>query len=504
MINLYTFSTSKRYGVKKKMEKLNQSLAVNVKRPQHIRVMQFGEGNFLRAFVDEMLDNLNTQCGGDYGVAVVQPLEKGMCKMLKDQDCLYTVILRGREETGDVKKVKIVGSVIKTVEPYADFQSYLDLAKEDTLRFIVSNTTEAGIVYTGKDQYADAPQASYPGKLTRFLHERFLLDKPGFILLPCELIDDNGAHLKDAVLKTAAQWDLGDDFIRWIERENIFCSTLVDRIVTGFPRKELPGLFEELGYEDQQLDTAEPFGLWVIEGPEQVKKELPLDQVNPVIFTDNVKPYKLRKVRMLNGAHTTMVLGAYLSGLDTVGECMADKDVRPFLERALYNEIMPNVPLPENVVKEFAAAVLLRFENPFNRHELLSIALNSVSKWTARVLPTLLDYTEKSGSPAPCLAFGLSALICFYAGIKQNAAGEYEGLRDGKPYPVKDDAPVLSFFSELNKDMDEKALANAVLSNESLWGRSLTDIPGLESMITAQLSAIRAKGIRAAMRETGV
>ena len=482
------------------MNRLSSRLCPSVKRPEHIRVMQFGEGNFLRAFVDEMLDNLNTQCGGDYGVAIVQPLGKGMCHLLNEQDCLYTVILRGREETGDVKKTKIVGSVLKTVEPYADFQSYLDLAKEDTLRFIVSNTTEAGIVYTGEDQYEDRPQASYPGKLTRFLHERYLLGKPGFIILPCELIDDNGAHLRDAVLKTAAQWELGDPFISWIENENIFCSTLVDRIVTGFPRKELPGLFEELGYEDQQLDTAEPFGLWVIEGPEQVKQELPLDQVNPVVFTDNVKPYKLRKVRMLNGAHTTMVLGAYLAGLDTVGECMADGDVRPFLEKALYDEIMPRVPLDPQVVMDFASAVLLRFENPFNRHELLSIALNSVSKWTARVLPSLKDYAAAEGKPAPCLTFGLSALICFYAGIRKNENGEYDGLRDGKPYPVRDDAPVLEFFSRLDPAMDAGELAHAVLANTALWGEDLTVIPGLEELVANQLSSIRAEGIRAAMR----
>ncbi len=478
------------------MEKLNKALVPQVKRPENIRVMQFGEGGFLRAFVDEMLDNMNTQCGCDLGVAIVQPLEKGMCKLLRDQDCLYTVMLRGREQTGDVKKVKVVGTVLKTVEPYADFQSYLDLAKIDTLRFIVSNTTEAGIVYTGKDSYDDRPQASYPGKLTRFLHERFLLKKPGFILLPCELIDDNGYHLKDAVLKTAKQWNLGEEFIAWLNNDNIFCSTLVDRIVTGFPRKELPGLFEELGYEDQQLDTAEPFGLWVIECPEQVKKELPLDKVNPVIFTDNVKPYKLRKVRMLNGAHTTMVLGAYLAGLDTVGECMADKDVRAFLEAALYKEIMPNVPLPEQVVRDFASAVLLRFENPFNRHELLSIALNSVSKWTARVLPTVKDYVKSKGSVPSCLAFGLASLICFYTGIRKNEAGEYEGLRDGKPYPVKDDAHVLSFFSAQTAPD-----AHAVLSNKDLWGEDLTAVPGLEEKVAAQLNDISAVGIRAAMRQ---
>ncbi|MBR0218102.1 MAG: tagaturonate reductase [Clostridia bacterium] len=485
------------------MERLNQAMVPQVKRPQSIRVMQFGEGGFLRAFVDEMLDNLNTQCGGDYGVAIVQPLERGMCQMLRDQDCLYTVMLRGREEKGDVKKVKVVGTVLTTVEPYADFQAYLDLAKLDTLRFIVSNTTEAGIVYTGTDKYDDKPQPSYPGKLTRFLHERFLLGKPGFIIMPCELIDDNGCHLKDAVLKTAKQWALGDSFIEWLEKDNIFCSTLVDRIVTGFPRKEVPGVFDELGYEDQQLDTAEPFGLWVIEGPEQVKKEIPLDQVNPVIFTDNVKPYKLRKVRMLNGAHTTMVLGAYLAGLDTVGECMADKDVRAFLQAVLYRNIMPNVPLPQDEVEAFAKAVLLRFENPFNRHELLSIALNSVSKWTARVLPTLKDNIKSTGRTPGPLSFGLTALILFYAGIKKNEAGEYEGLRNGKPYTVKDDAHVLEFFSGLDCDMPSEELVHAVLSNTKLWGEDLTAVGDLECVVEAQLSAVRDYGIREVMLSLG-
>ena len=472
-------------------------------RPEHIRVMQFGEGNFLRAFVDEMLDNLNCMAGGDWGVAVVQPLAQGLCGVLREQDCLYTVMLRGREAEGDVRRSRIVKSVLTAVEPYADFDAYLALAKIDTLRFIVSNTTEAGIVYTGQDKLDDRPPASYPGKLTRFLLERYRLGKKGFILLPCELIDDNGYHLKDAVIRTAEQWNLGEGFLRWVEEENIFCSTLVDRIVTGFPAKEKEQLWQELGYEDQLLDTAEPFGLWVIEGPEQVKKELPLDQVNPVVFTDSVKPYKLRKVRMLNGAHTTMVLGAYLAGLDTVGECMGDAVVRPFLDRALQREIMPYVPLPEPLVKEFAQAVCRRFENPYNRHELLSIALNSVSKWVARVLPSVKDCAEKTGAAPACLSFGLSALLWFYAGLQRDGDGNCFNLRGEQPYPVRDDAHVLSFFEGMSREMPPEKLAKEALSNAALWGEDLTKVPGLQEQVTAQLAAIRDLGVRAAMEEAG-
>ena len=484
------------------MERLSAQMMGNENRPGTVRVLQFGEGNFLRAFVDEMLDNLNRETGADVGVCIAQPLEKGMVDLLREQDHLYTVMLRGREEKGDVKKTRVVRSVVDSVKIYQEFEKFLSLAENDDLRFIVSNTTEAGIVYTGKDSYDDKPQASFPGKLTRLMHQRFLLGKKGFILLPCELIDDNGHFLKEAVVKTAKQWALGDEFLRWIEEENIFCSTLVDRIVTGFPRSEVPGIFEEIGYEDQQLVTAEPFGLWVIEGPACVKEELPLDKMNPVIFTDNVKPYKLRKVRMLNGAHTTMVLAAYMAGLDTVGECMADEDVRAFLGHALLDEIMPNVPLPREEVESFAVAVCQRFENPFNRHELLSIALNSVSKWMARVLPTLKDYVKKEGCVPPCLCFGLSALIMFYAGAHRNAEGTYEAIRDGKPYPVRDDEYVLSAFGRLSCDMPPETLSYAVLSDQELWGQNLRNVEGLETMVTEQLRDMQILGLRAAMKKT--
>ncbi len=470
--------------------------------PQNIRVLQFGEGNFLRAFVDEMFDNANRELGLDLGVAVVQPIARGMVDMLRAQDHRYTVLLRGREGDQDVCRSRVVPCIIASNNPYAEYADYLALAHVDTLRYIVSNTTEAGIVYTGQDQYDDAPPASYPGKLTRFLHERFLQGKPGFVIMPCELIDNNGDALQGAVQKTSKQWNLGAEFDTWLETENVFCSTLVDRIVTGFPRDEKETLWQGLGYEDQQLVVAEPFGLWVIEAPQRVRDELPIYKCNPVVYTDDVKPYKLRKVRMLNGAHTTMVLAAYLCGLDTVGQCMEDKGVRNFLGHALLSEIMPNVPLPGKEVEEFAVAVCKRFENPFNQHQLLSIALNSVSKYAARVLPTLEDHVKATGEVPQCLAFGLSALIMFYAGARQNAAGEYEGVREGNAYPVKDDQEVLEAFSKLSLDMTPESLAYAVLSDHTLWHRDLREVPGLEDTVTAQLRDIQLLGMRAAMDKT--
>lgn len=471
--------------------------------PGKIRVLQFGEGNFLRAFCDYMLDTANEKLNLDLGVAVTQPIERGMTGLLRGQDCLYTVLLRGREDSGNVRTTRVVQCVKEAFSPYEDFARLLAIARLPELRYIISNTTEAGIAYTGTDKIDDAPPASYPGKLTRFLLERFNAGLPGLVLLPCELIDDNGRALEDCVRKNAALWQLPEAFTKWLDTECTFCSTLVDRIVTGYPRAEAETLCGELGYTDNCLDVAEPFGLWVIEAPAWLRDELPLDKAGcPVVFTSDVHPYKIRKVRMLNGAHTTMVLAAYLAGLETVGDCMKDEQVRAFLGHALLDEIMPNVPLDKQDVQSFAAAVCRRFENPFNRHLLLSIALNSVSKYVARVLPTLEDYVKANGRAPRCLAFGLSALIMFYAGCRKNENGEYEGVRDGKPYPVKDDEHVLQAFSRLSCDMPPESLAYAVLADETLWGRDLRKIDTLEETVAGQLRDMQILGVRAAMDRT--
>ena len=324
------------------------------------------------------------------------------------------------------------------LNPYEDFDAFLAQARNPDLRFIVSNTTEAGIVYTGQDRLEDRPQASFPGKLTRLLYERWQAGLPGLIMLPVELIDNNGGELHTCVLKTAEQWKLPAAFMTWLEQENVFASTLVDRIVTGYPRQEAQALCEELRYEDKLLVAAEPFALWVIEGPASIAKALPLDRAGlPVVFTDNVKPYKMRKVRVLNGAHTSMVLAAYLCGLDTVGECMADPLVRSYLLHILDQEILPTLPKDLEETQAFASAVVERFENPFNRHLLMSIALNSVSKFRARVLPSIHAYAGQFGKLPPALTFSLAALLAFYrAGTR---------AKDGA-YTVADDAPVLAAF----------------------------------------------------------
>ena len=334
------------------MVQLNASTLSSVKMargvaPKTERVIQFGEGGFLRAFCDWMIDMANEKAGMDAGVVIVQPIERGMVSMLNEQDGLYTLILRGQVDGKPSKDERIIQSVKRGLSPYEDFEGYLALAHNPDMRIIISNTTEAGIVYTGKDSFDDKPQASYPGKLTRLLYERFTAlggkKGTGFILLPCELIDYNGRNLEECCMKTAEQWGLSEEFKTWLKTENVFCSTLVDRIVTGYPRGEAESLYEEFGYRDNMLDTAEPFGLWVIEGPAWIENELPFKKAGcNVVFTQDVSPYKLRKVRMLNGAHTSMVLGAYLAGHEIVGDCMADDTMRSYMSQALFNPVQPS------------------------------------------------------------------------------------------------------------------------------------------------------------------
>ena len=474
--------------------------------PRTERVIQFGEGGFLRAFCDWMIDMANEKAGMDAGVVIVQPIERGMVSMLNDQDGLYTLILRGQVDGKPSKDTRIIQSVTRGLSPYEDFDAYLALAHDPNLRIIISNTTEAGIVYTGKDAFDDRPQASYPGKLTRLLYERFTAQGgkkgSGFILLPCELIDYNGRNLQECCVKTAEQWGLSEEFKKWLVDENVFCSTLVDRIVTGYPRGEAEALWEEFGYQDNLLNTAEPFGLWVIEGPAWIENELPFKKAGcNVVFTQDVTPYKLRKVRMLNGAHTSMVLGAYLAGHEIVGDCMADKTMRTYMSRALFEEIMPTLDLPRDDLEAFASAIFERFSNPFNRHLLLSIALNSQSKFRARVLPTIKEYVKRKGALPPILTFSMAAFIAFYCGEKKED-GSFAGVRAaGNEYPIADDQFVLDFFAGM-KGKTPAEIAHAVLTNPEFWGEDLTQtIPGFEASVAASLDAIAARGAKKAIEE---
>ena len=385
-------------------------------------VMQFGEGGFLRGFVDYFFHKLNEKGLYDGKIVIVQPLPTGMIDMLNAQDCRYNLFLRGIQDGQEVNERTEITSISRCINPYTDFDAYMALAENPDLRVIVSNTTEAGIEYLGTESMEDRPAKSYPAKLTQFLYKRFTLGLKGFILLPCELIDHNADTLKECVLKYADLWNLGDGFKEWIETENDFCNTLVDRIVTGYPREEAEELEKVIGHPDKMIDTAEIFHLWVIEGHHE--DELPFNKAGyHIVWTDDASPYKKRKVRILNGGHTSMVLGAYLYGLETVGECMKDETVSAYLKHCIFEEIVPTLGNTETDIN-FGKAVLERFSNPYIRHMLLSIALNSVSKFEVRVLPTILEHKEKFGTYPEGLVMSMAALIAFYRTDKANDGEE--------------------------------------------------------------------------------
>ena len=412
-------------------------------------VIQFGEGGFLRGFADYFFQKLQDKGLFDGSVVIVQPIEKGMCSVLEQQGCEYNLFLRGIDNGQVVDEHTHIDIISRCVNPYDDFEAYMKLAENPDFRFIVSNTTEAGIEYVDSNQFTDAPARSFPGKLTQLLYKRFRLGLKGFIILSCELIDHNGEELEKCCLRYAKQWGLGEEFKTWLVQENDFCSTLVDRIVTGFPRDEHEELCRRIGEQDNMMDTAEIFHLWVIQGNHE--DELPLQKAGfHVVWTDNVDPYKKRKVRILNGAHTSMVLGAHLYGLKTVGECLKDEKVSALLRKCIFREIIPAIGDTEDN-RKFGEAVLERFSNPFIRHMLLSIALNSVSKFRARVLPTILEYRDMFGSCPQGLTFSLAALMAFYRTDDANDSQEIMDFM--KTAPVED-----------------------ILKREDYWGQDLSPL----------------------------
>ncbi len=467
------------------------------------KVLQFGEGNFLRAFVDYFFDLMNEKGGFNGKVVLAQPIAQGLGNMINEQDALYTLLLRGQENGEKVSKKRIISSCSRCINPYEDFQGFLQNAHNKDLRFIVSNTTEAGIAYDPECKKDDAPPASFPGKLTAFLYERFKTGLPGFIILSCELIDRNGDELKKCVNQYIDQWELGEEFKKWANDENVFCSTLVDRIVPGYPRNEAAALCEEFGYHDNLIDTAEVFGFWVIEGPQSIKDELPIEKAGlPILVTDNVDPYKKRKVRILNGAHTSMIMAAYAAGQDIVRDCMKDEVIHGFMNKALYDEIIPVLTsLPHDDLMNFAAAVTDRFANPFIDHQLLSISLNSASKWKARVMPTVLEYYAQKQELPKVLTFSFAAFLNFYHLGQEKGDNCLIGTRatDGAKFEIKDDAWVLDFFYD-RKDADDATLVHDVIANEKMWDDSLKNLPGFEEAVKADLAQIRELGVYEAMK----
>ena len=426
-------------------------------------VIQFGEGNFLRGFFNYFLDVMNKQGLYEGKAVVIQPRAGGKCALLNAQNCRYNLYLRGIED-GEIKQEHtLVESISRGVDPYKNFDEYMALADNPDFRFIVSNTTEAGIAFDDTCNFSDKPCKSFPGKLTQLLYKRYENNMQGFIFLPTELIDNNGDELKKCVLEYAKFWNLGEGFINWLENENTFANTLVDRIVTGYPNDETV----EKHPDDRFLDTAEIFHLWVIEG--DFESEFPLKKAAfNVVWTDDAKPYKKIKVRILNGSHTSLVAGAILSGIETVGDAMADELASAFLMKCLKEEILPTIG-ENDESRAFANSVLDRFRNPFIKHKWRAIVLNCVSKFAVRDLPTLLEYKEKNGSYPKCLTMALAYLIYFY----------------------KNDTP--DDAADVMAKMKENSIAD-ILSDTSLWQNDLSDMTELVTAYYGKIEELGAKG----------
>lgn len=468
------------------------------------RVLQFGEGNFLRAFADYWFDMANEKAGWNGKCVLVQPIAQGLTQLINRQEGLYTLYLRGRQNGEKVDAKRVISSVSRCLNPYEkqDYDAMMDVAAGEALEYIVSNTTEAGIVYDPSCRLEDCPPASFPAKLTQVLLHRWRAGRPGVVVLSCELIDNNGKELLRCVNQYIKQWGLEEGFARWVNGDCTFCSTLVDRIVPGRIRDaaEAARLEDENGYRDALIDVGEVFGVWNIEGPEWLAEKLPFRAAGlncPVV--PDVTPYKKRKVRILNGAHTGFVPGAYLAGYDIVRDCMQDDVILGFMNRMLHEEVIPTLPLDRQDLEAFAAAVQDRFNNPFINHELMSITLNSTSKWRARNMPSLLEYAQTAGKLPPCLAMSFAAYIAFYSSDIQALTEQGLVCRrpKGNEYTVSDDRWVLEFYYS-RRGVSDETLVHDVMTNEKMWGQDLTLVPGFEQAAAENLRRIRTEGARAA------
>ena len=486
------------------LEKIGYAGYILEKAPE--KVLQFGEGNFLRAFVDYWFDLANERAGWNGKCVLVQPIPSGLTHRINEQEGLYTLYLRGSNNGSRVDDMRVISSVSRCLNPYEEegFGKMMEVAVSDDLEIIVSNTTEAGIVYDPACRLSDKPAASFPGKLTQVLYQRFRAGKKGIIMLACELIDNNGKELLRCVNRYIDQWGLEENFRNYVNRECTFCGSLVDRIVPGRIRdpQEVAQLEEKHGYVDDLLDVGEVFGLWVIEGDPKLNDVLPFRKAgieDKVFVASDMTPYKKRKVRILNGAHTGFVLGAYLAGFDIVRDCMADATVLGYMNKMLLEEIVPILPLDQQDCHHFAAAVQDRFNNPFVNHELMSISLNSTSKWRARCMPSFLEYVEVKGQLPRCLTMSFAAYIAFFSNdIQQlNEAGLICRRAKGNPYTCLDDRWVLEFYWNHRNDSEEE-LVHAVMTNREMWGQDLTEIPGFEAATVADLKKIRTEGAMAA------
>ncbi|MDR2914870.1 MAG: tagaturonate reductase [Tannerella sp.] len=471
------------------MKELNKETAVKTVRPE--RIIQFGEGNFLRAFVDWIVYSMNEKTDFNSSVVVVQPIENGMIDMLNKQDCLYHVNLQGLDNGQTVNSLTLVDVISRALNPYTENDAFMKLAEQPEMRFVISNTTEAGITFDPACKLTDAPASSYPGKLTQLLYHRYKTfngDKTkGLIIFPCELIFLNGHKLKETIYQYIDHWNLGEEFKAWFTEACAVYATLVDRIVPGFPRKDIATIQEKIGYNDNLVVQGEIFHLWVIEAPEAVAKEFPADKAGlNVLFVPSEEPYHERKVTLLNGPHTVLSPVAYLSGIDIVRDACNHEIVGKYIHKVMFDELMETLNLPKAELDKFANDVLERFNNPFVDHQVTSIMLNSFPKYETRDLPGVKTYLQRKGELPKGLVLGLAAIITYYKGGKRADGAEI----------VPNDAPeIMELLKSLWATGSTREVAEGVLSATFIWKEDLNKIPGLTDMVKQYLDDIQEKGM---------
>lgn len=472
------------------MESLNRATApAAVAYPE--RILQFGEGNFLRAFVDWIVYNMNKKLDFNSGVVVVQPIPNGMVDMLNDQDGLYHLNLQGINHGETIDSLELIDVITRGLNPYTRFDEYLKLAENPEMRFVVSNTTEAGITFDPSCQLTDQPASSYPGKLTQLLYHRFTTfqgdPSKGWLIFPCELIFHNGTELNAAILRYIEHWNLGSEFENWYKTACGVFSTLVDRIVPGYPKDSIGSILDRTQLEDKLVVQAEIFHLWVIEAPEWVEKEFPASKAGlNVLFVPSEKPYHDRKVTLLNGPHSALAPVAYLAGLNTVRESVEHEIVGRFVDQVVFGELLKTLDLPETELRKFANDVLDRFRNPFVKHFVTSIMLNAFPKFKTRDIPGLKIYNQRFGKLPKGLVLGLAAIITYYKG----------GVRaDGAPVVPNDDVAIVQLLSDLWATGSVEKVVKGVLGAEFIWGEDLNEIAGLAELLAELLTSIQEKGM---------
>lgn len=476
------------------MKDLNVKYSLKVSRPE--RIIQFGEGNFLRAFVDWIVLYMNEKTDFNSSVVVVQPIATGMVDLLNKQDCLYHVNLQGLDKGVEINILTLVDVISRAINPYDSFSEFIKLAEQPEMRFVVSNTTEAGITFDSKNKLEDAPASSFPGKITQLLYHRFNtfngdLSK-GLIIFPCELIFLNGHKLKEIIYQYIDLWELGDSFKYWFEQACGVYATLVDRIVPGFPHKEIDAIKEQLQYNDNLVVQGESFHLWVIEAPEEVANEFPADKVGlNVLFVSDETPYHNRKVTLLNGVHSVLSPVAYLSGVDIVRDACQHEIIGRYIHKVMFEELIETLDLPREELLQFGQDVMDRFNNPFIDHQVSSIMLNSFPKYQTRDLPGLKIYLERKGILPKGLVLGLAAIITYYKG----------GKRGNDDISLQDDEQIIKLLSDLWSTGNTQQVAEGVLTAEFIWNENLNNIPGLTEMLKQYLDLIQSQGVLNIVKE---